>query len=218
MDARYPKSLVEAIVFFQDYENCRRFMIEMRWPNGVVRCPTCDSEKVTYLVNERRWKCYAKHPRPKFSLKVGTIFEDSPIGLEKWLPAMWLIANCKNGISSYEVARGLEVTQKTAWFMLHRIRKAMQDGTIEKVTGEFEVDESFIGGLARFMHKDKRGKIAATGGTGKAVEMGLLDRKTKKIRLRHVADTSGPTLQGVVREYVEGGSYVFSDAWARTTA
>ena len=210
---KYPSTLQQAIRYFSDFENCKQFMIEMRWPDGKVQCPTCKSEKVSYLEKARLWKCYAKHPRAKFSLKVGTIFEDSAIGLDKWLAAMWLITNCKNGISSYEIGRGLGVTQKTAWFMDHRIRLAMQDRTVEKIAGEFEVDESFIGGSARFMHKNKRGKIAATGGTGKAVVMGLLDRNTKKIRLRHVPDTSGPTLQGVVREYVEGGYYVFSDAW-----
>jgi transposase-like protein len=126
---------------------------------------------------------------------------------------MWLVVNCKNGVSSYEIARDLKVTQKTAWFMDHRIRLAMQSGSFEKTSGEFEVDESFIGGSARFMHKDKKAKITGTGGAGKAVVMGLLDRKTKKIRLRHVADTSGPTLQGFVREHVQGGSYIFSDAW-----
>ena len=126
---------------------------------------------------------------------------------------MWLVANCKNGVSSYEIHRALKVTQKTAWFMDHRIRLAMQTGSFEKVSGEFEVDESFIGGLARNMHKNKKAKITGTGGAGKAIVMGLLDRKTKKIRLRHVANTQRETLQGVVREYIEGGSYVFSDAW-----
>src|SRR5271170_2714019 len=209
-----PSTLQQAIRYFTDFENCKRFMIEMRWPDGKVRCPTCKSEKVTYLENAHLWKCYAKHPRAKFSLKVGTIFEDSPIGLDKWLPAMWLIANCKNGISSYEMARGLGVTQKTAWFMDHRIRLAMQNRSLEMFTGsEVEVDESFIGGLARNMHKNKKAKITGTGGAGKAIVMGLLDRKTKKIRLRHVPNTQRETLQGVVREYVEGGSYIFSDAW-----
>jgi hypothetical protein len=124
---KYPSTLQQAIRYFTDFENCKRFMIEMRWSDGKVRCPTCKSEKVTYLEKAHLWKCYAKHPCAKFSLKVGTIFEDSPIGLDKWLPAMWLIANCKNGISSYEMARGLGVTQKTAWFMDHRIRLAMQN-------------------------------------------------------------------------------------------
>jgi transposase-like protein len=190
-------------------------MVELRWPDGVVRCPRCNSDHVVYLEKARAWKCYSKHDSPKFTLKTGTVFEDSPLPLAKWLPAVWMIVNDKNGISSWELHRGLGVTQKTAWFMLHRIRLAMQEDGGKLSGGEVEVDESFIGGSARFMHKDKKAKITGTGGTGggKAVVMGLLDRKTKKIRLRHVADTSGPTLQGVVREYVEGGSYVFSDAW-----
>jgi hypothetical protein len=121
----------------------------------------------------RVWKCYTKHPRRKFSLKVGTIFEDSPIGLDKWFCAMWLIANCKNGVSSYEIARDIHVTQKTAWFMDHRIRLAMNAGSFDKMTGEVEADETFIGGLARFMHKDQKAKITGTGGAGKVAVMGL---------------------------------------------
>ena len=208
-----PNTLQEAILYFSDPDRCLALMVQSRWPDGVVKCPTCKSDQVRFLATRRVWECKTKHPKRQFSVKVGTVFEDSPIGLDKWFTAAWLIANCKNGVSSYEIHRALKVTQKTAWFMDHRIRLAMQSGTFEKVAGDFEVDESFIGGAARFMHKDKRGKIAATGGTGKAVVMGLLDRTTKKIRLRHVADTSGPTLQGVVREYVEGGSYIYSDAW-----
>jgi transposase-like protein len=154
-------------------------MIGMRWPDGIVRCPTCNSEKVTYLANQRRWKCYSKHARAQFTLKIGTIFEDSPIGLEKWLPAMWLLANCKNGISSYELADALEVTQKTAWFMLQRLRLAMKDDSSDKLSGEVESDETMIGGLARFMHKDKKAKITGTGGMGKVAVMGLLQRHNK---------------------------------------
>lgn len=208
-----PNTLQQAIIYFSDFENCQRFMIEIRWPDGKVRCPYCQSDKVTFLPSGKVWRCANKHARRKFSLKVGTVFEDSPIGLDKWFCAMWLVVNCKNGVSSYEIARDLKVTQKTAWFMDHRIRLAMQSGSFEKTSGEFEVDESFIGGAARFMHKDKKAKITGTGGAGKAIVMGLVDRKTKKIRLRHVADTSGPTLQGFVREYVQGGSYIYSDAW-----
>src|SRR6478609_2275837 len=122
-----PKTLREAILFFADYENCKKAVEAIRWPDGTVTCPTCGSDHVAYLATQRRYKCYAKHPKAQFSLKVGTIFEDSAIGLEKWLPALWLLTNCKNGISSYELARGLKVTQTTAWFMLHRIRLAMQD-------------------------------------------------------------------------------------------
>jgi transposase-like protein len=120
------KTLQQAIQYFADYENCRQFMIAVRWEDGIVRCPYCSSSKVTWLAKARVYRCYGDHQRKKFSLKVGTVFEDSPIGLEKWLPAVWLLSNCRNGISSYEIARSIGVTQKTAWFMLHRIRLAME--------------------------------------------------------------------------------------------
>src|ERR1700738_3120854 len=150
-----PETLLEAVQYFSNPENAFKFFVGIRWPNG-VRCPRCNSDKVTFLENAKVWKCRTPHPKQKFSLKVGTILEDSPIGLDKWLPAMWLIANAKNGISSWELHRALRVTQKTAWFMLQRIRLAMQNQSIESTSGEFEVDESFIGGLARNMHKGKK--------------------------------------------------------------
>src|ERR1700719_4068966 len=177
-----PKTLQQAIQFFTSYENCRDFMVSVRWPNGKVRCPQCDSEKVTYLENARLYRCYGDHPRQKFSLKVGTIFEDSAIGLEKWLPAVWLLVNCKNGISSYEIHRALGVTQKTAWFMLHRIRLATQSGSVLKIGGprsEVEVDETFIGGKARNMHigSARRRKLDPRGIGGKVEVHGMLARK-----------------------------------------
>jgi transposase-like protein len=209
-----PTTLQDAIRYFSNSENCRRAMIQVRWPDGVVRCPTCHSDKVTFLPSGNVWRCANKHDRRKFSLKVGTIFEDSPIGLDKWFTASWLIANCKNGVSSYEISRDLGVTQKTAWFMLHRLRLAMQSGTFEKVAGQFEADETFIGGLARFMHKaDRVRKISGTGGAGKAVVMGLLDRETGKVRVKHVPNVQRETLQAQVREHVEPGSEVFTDEW-----
>src|SRR5882762_7057102 len=143
-----PKTLQASIQHFSDYENCRQFMIAVRWLDGKVRCPQCGSEEVTYLRNARLYRCYEKHPLQKFSLKVGTIFEDSPIALEKWLPAVWLVVNCKNGVSSWEIHRSLGVTQKSAWFMLHRIRLAMQSGSLVKLGGgggPVEVDETYIG-------------------------------------------------------------------------
>src|SRR6266487_2210395 len=143
---RAPKTLREAIIFFADYDNCHRAVMAIRWPDGIVRCPTCGSEHVTYLANQRRWKCYENHPMRQFSLKVGTVFEDSPIGFEKWLPALWLLTNCKNGISSYELGRALGVTQKTAWFMLSRLRLALQSEYGGKISGDVEVDETYIGG------------------------------------------------------------------------
>jgi transposase-like protein len=207
-----PRTLQEAILYFADPDRCLKFMVDIRWPDG-VKCPTCGSKEVYFLESRRVWKCKTKHAKQQFSAKVGTVFEDSPIGLDKWFVAVWMVANCKNGVSSYEIHRAVKVTQKTAWFMDHRVRLAMQTGTFERVAGEFEVDESFIGGLARNMHKNKKQKITGTGGAGKAIVMGVLDRKTKKIRLRHVPNTQRDTLQSVVRAYVEGGSYVFSDAW-----
>jgi transposase-like protein len=186
----------------------------MRWPDGKITCPTCGSADVTLLATRRIWRCKTKHSLQQFSAKVGTIFEDSPIGFDKWFTAIWLIGNCKNGVSSCEIARDLGVTQKTGWFMMHRIRKAMQQGTFEKFAGEVEADETFIGGLACFMHKDKRGeRIKGTGGAGKTIVMGLLDRHSKKARLIHLPNVQGDTLKKHVRKYVESGAYLFTDAF-----
>jgi transposase-like protein len=149
-------TLQEAIIHFSTYENCYALMVQLRWPDGKVTCPRCGAEKVTYLAKTRVWKCYAGHERPTFSLKTGTLFEESPLGLDKWLPALWLIVNCKNGISSCELARDLGVTQKTAWFMAHRLRYALKDGGFDLLSGEVEADETFIGGKARNMHVAKR--------------------------------------------------------------
>ena len=213
METRTPTTLIDAIRYFSDPDVCLNFMKAIRWPDG-VKCPTCGSDKVGFLANQRRWQCSAKHAKRQFSVKVGTIFEDSPIALDKWLPVVWLLTNCKNGISSYEVARDLGVTQKTGWFMLQRVRLAMQAGSFwHKLEGEIEADESYIGGLARFMHKNKKAKITGTGGSGKAIVMGLLDRNTKEVRVMHVSDTKRETLQGKVREHVASGSNVFTDEW-----
>src|SRR6059058_1750670 len=169
-----PKTFLEAVRYFSDPQTCLEFLVALRWPRG-VKCPHCGSKKVTFLEKAKLWKCKNAHPKQKFSVKVGTIFEDSPIGLDKWFPAMWLAANCKNGISSYELHRALGVTQKTAWFMLQRIRLAMQDGSIEKMKGRVEADETYIGGKARFMHKDKR--TGKTGMVGKTAVLGLLEHE-----------------------------------------
>jgi transposase-like protein len=169
-----PKTLLEAVEFFKDEENCIRYLGAKRWPDGVVKCPTCGSDRVSFLANQKRWQCSNRHPRRQFSIKVGTIMEDSPIGLDKWLPVMWLIANCRNGISSWEIHRDLGVTQKTAWFMLHRIRLAMQDEvTGGKLAGEVEVDETFIGGKARNMHKNVKARKLEGKGGGKVGKIGV---------------------------------------------
>jgi transposase-like protein len=212
-----PQTLQDAIRYFSDFDNCQRTMIELRWLDGKVRCPYCKSERVTYLPSGRVWRCANRHDRRKFSLKVGTIFEDSPIGLDKWFTAMWLLSNCKNGVSSYEIARDIHVTQKTAWFMDHRIRMAMHAGSFDKMTGEVEADETFIGGLARFMHKDQKAKITGTGGAGKVAVMGLLERhgpdKHSRVKAKVVRNVQRDTLHNAIRDNVEPGSEMFTDAW-----
>jgi transposase-like protein len=208
-----PRTLQEAILHFADYENCKQFMMELRWPNGTVQCPHCGSDHVTYLEKARIWKCYSKHDRPRFSLKTGTIFEDSPIGLDKWLTAVWLIVNCKNGISSYEVHRALGITQKSAWFMDHRIRFALHSGSFEKLlSGECEADETFIGGKARNMHKGKRAeRITGTGTKDKTAVMGILERGGK-VRTSVVPNRKKKALQAEVKKHVEAGAALYTDA------
>ena len=205
-----PKTLLEAIRYFSDLDVATEFFANLRWPDGPV-CPRCGLVKDHYYVKPRRlWQC--KGCKKQFSVKVGTIFEDSPLGMDKWLPAMWMLVNCKNGKSSYELARDLGVQQKTAWFMLQRLRLAMQTGTFEKLSGEVEVDETFIGGKTRNMHKDKREqKITGSGASGKVAVMGLLERHGE-VRTKVVPDTKSRTLQVEIRENVEPGSEVYTDA------
>src|SRR5437867_3306041 len=212
----FPKTLHEAIKYFANADNAFDFMKSIRWPNGVVKCPRCGSENVFFLSTRKIWKCKAKHEKQQFSVKVGTVLEDSPIGLDKWLSAFWLIANAKNGISSYELHRSIGVTQKTAWFMLHRIRLAMQDGSIEKFSGKVEADETFIGGRARNMHADKKAHVKA-GVVGKVAVMGLLERnspeRSSRVKLRVVRNVRRHGLQREVKEGVVKGSEIYTDAF-----
>ncbi len=208
---REPKTLQEAIIFYANPDNCLRKLASKRWPRGVA-CPGCGSTKVSFNAKRRTWKCSSHHAKREFSVKVGTIFEDSPINLSKWLTAVWMIVNCKNGISSYEIGRDLGVTQKTAWFMNHRIRLALQSGSFEKLTGEVEADETYIGGKARNMHKDKKArKITGTGFVGKVAVMGLLERHGE-VRTAIVGNVQADTVQGHIRKNVETGSQMFTDA------
>jgi transposase-like protein len=167
MEVTTPTTLRDAIQCFSNPDNCVTYMVAKRWPNGVT-CPTCGNTKVTHQPKTRRWQCSSHHPQRNFSLKTGTVLEDSPLPLEKWLPCVWLVSNCKNGVSSWEIHRALGVTQKTAWFMLQRARLALQEKNGGKLSGEIEADESFIGGKARFMHAHKRAeKIHGRGPDGK---------------------------------------------------
>ncbi|HEX6773841.1 MAG TPA: IS1595 family transposase [Acidobacteriaceae bacterium] len=218
-----PKTLVEAIKYFSDEQVCINAIASMRWPNG-VRCPDCRTGDPYYIKTQKRWKC--RDCRRQFSVKVESIFEDSPISLTKWLPALWLLANCKNGISSYELARDLGVTQKTAWFMLHRLRLAMKKPDFGTKLGgnsggEVEVDESFVGGKLRNMHRSRAMKLAATKrsqgyATGvhhenKTAVLGILDRESRQVRAKVVADVKRETLQTQILKNVKYGSRVYTD-------
>jgi len=208
---REPTSLQDAVEYFADPVNCRDYLVARRWPNG-VECPTCGCKNVAFLANQNRWWCPAKHPKQQFSLKTGTIYEESPLGLDKWLVATWLVCNCKNGVSSCEVARALGITQKTAWFLLHRIRLAQQGKQGGgKLGGEVEVDETFIGGKARNMHKSKREqRISGTGGKDKTVVMGMIERGGE-VRAFVVDNRRKKELQKHIHEQIEAGSAIFSD-------
>ena len=211
-----PTSLQEAIEYFSNPDNCREYVVARRWANGVT-CPTCGCADVIFLANQNRWQCRNKHSKRQFSLKTGTIYEDSPLGLDKWLVATWLVSNCKNGVSSCEVGRALKITQKTAWFMDHRIRFSLGVGPGNKLSGQVEADETYIGGKARNMHADKRAeKITGTGGKDKAAVMGILERGPKsvgsKVRVKVIENAKKKTLQSEIRDHVLAGSAVFTDA------
>src|SRR5437660_10290205 len=203
-----PETLTGAIRYFGDMDKCQEFMAAMRWSGG-VRCPHCGSDNIGKLVLPRRvWNC--KACRKQFTVKVGTIFEDSPLGLDKWLPATWLIVNAKNGVSSCELGRALGVTQKTGWFMLHRIRLAMQTRTWAKMKGAVEADETFIGGKAKFMHWSKRNRvIRGTGGMDNTPVLGLVERgkegKASRVRATAAKNLSQREVRGHVLGTVEKG-------------
>ena len=219
-----PKTLQEAIQYFSDPVNCLSFLVDRRYPNGVT-CPKCGSADVRFLSSRRIWECKSKHPKRQFSVKVNTIFEDSPIGLDKWLTAIWLIANAKNGISSYEIHRALGVTQKTAWFMLHRIRLALRIGVFHKLGGgpegssEVEVDETFVGGKVQNMHKGRRLKLTNLRNEvnrpdhymGKTVVMGMLDRELREVRATVIPNVRRDVLQSHILREIKLGSKVYTD-------
>lgn len=216
--AKEPKTLQEAIVYFDSVDNCIAYLASRRWPDGVVVCPTCGRKDAAYVPARRVWQCKSRHPKCQFSIKVGTIFEDSPIPLGKWLAAMWMVANCKNGVSSWELHRALGVTQKTAWFMRHRIGLALGTDTPHRMGGQggpVEVDETFVGGNPRKMHAARRLKMqkAMNGDSGKVTVMGLLDRELRQVRAQVIPNVKRDVLQAEILRQVEKGSTVYTDRW-----
>ena len=204
-----PNSLIEAIRYFADLDRCFDFVKGLRWADGPVVCPRCDHDQTSFLTTRKIWKC--KSCKRQFSLKVGTIFEDSSLGFDKWLPAIWLITNSKNGISSHELGRALGVTQKTAWFMNHRIRLAMASGTFQKLSGTVETDETYIGRLAKNMHvANRKRKIHGTGYTDKVAIHGALERGGPVVATV-VESVSAKTIQASIRAWVESGATVYTD-------
>jgi transposase-like protein len=206
---KQPNTLQQAIQHFSDEQVCIDTIAALRWPNG-AECPACGHKEHYYLKTQKRWKC--KDCNRQFSVKLGTIFEDSPIHLSKWLLAMWMLANCKNGVSSYEIHRAIGVTQKSAWFMLQRIRLAMQNGSIMKLGGSgtpVQVDETFIGGKARNMHKSKRARMDKMSFGNKTIVAGFLDGGTVKTQV--IANRSVPTLHAAVKEHVAPGAKLHTD-------
>lgn len=226
MERKPPESLQEVIEYFDSLDACVEFLASVRWPNG-VECPACGSKRNSYLKSRRIWKCMECWKQ--FSAKLGTIFEDSPIPLKQWMIAVWMIVNCKNGVSSYEIARDLKVTQKSAWFMLHRIREAMS------TTGTFgakpkigtpggsgvEIDETFVGGRVANMHKSRKAKMLAdSGGTAlkgdhsnKTIVMGMLDRDLREVRAKIIPNVRRDTLQNAILREVKPGSTIYTDEW-----
>ncbi len=206
-----PSTLISAVRYFADPDNCLNYVVARRWPEG-VECPTCGRKDARFLAKQRRWECRAKHPLKQFSVKTGTIFEDSPLGLDKWLPAVWMIANCKNGVSSYEIHRDLGVTQKTAWFMLHRIREAMTDND-GQLSGPVEADEAYVGGKATSVDTNpETGKLMPTGPQeNKVIVMGIVERKGRA-RAFVIDNTTRETLHGKIKQNVADGATVYTDA------
>ncbi len=211
-----PKTFLEAIQYFSDEQTCIDELARLRWPEG-SQCPACSAKEPYYLKTQKRWKC--RDCRRQFSVKLGTIFEDSPIPLQKWMPAVWLLTNCKNGVSSWEIHRDLGVTQKSAWFMLHRIRLGMKEdyghGPMNKIGGpesEVEVDETFVGGQKKNMHRDRAVRYETRGGaSGKTVVQGILDRTARQVRAKVMPNVRRETLQAEILKQVKFGTTVYTD-------
>lgn len=205
-----PRTLQDAIVFFSDIDRCFEYTKQLRWPDGKVSCPRCESYEHSFISTRKLWFC--KGCKKQFTLKVGTVFEDSPLTLDKWLCALWMLTNCRNGVSSYEVSRTIGVTQRSAWFMLHRLRMLMHEGDDTPLSGEIEMDETFVGGKLKNMHKSKRPKINTgfQGGKGKTIVVGMLERKGR-VKAHVVEDRTREVLHSLAHTSIAPGSTVMTD-------
>jgi transposase-like protein len=207
-----PQTLQQAVIYFADADRAFQYALDLRFPNGVVACPRCGSEKHSFIKTRRIWFCAGC--KKQFSLKVGTIFEDSPITLDKWMMAIWMLTNCKNGVSSYELGRSIGVRQQSAWFMLHRIREAMKSGSFAKIDpkdGPVEIDEAWVGGKPKNMHKDRR--IKYNQGENKAIVLGMKSRSTREVRAMVVPNVKRETLQAQILQNVGFGANIHTDGW-----
>jgi len=215
-----PRSLQEAIAYFADPDRAFEYAVSVRWPGGNVTCPRCGQAKHSFVKTRKLWFCYVC--KKQFTAKFGTVMEDSPIGLDKWMVAFWMLANCKNGVSSYELHRALKVRQQTAWFMLHRIREAMKDDDTTKFGGpgnEVESDETFVGPNPYKMHKSRKLKLQQIRGQqrrgdvgiGKTAVAGILDRETRRVRARVVPNVRRDALQAAVLNAIAPGSKLYTD-------
>ena len=206
------KTLQGAIAYFSDPQRAFDAAVQYRWPGGNVTCPRCGEEKHSFIKTRRLWFCYIC--KKQFTVKVGTVMEDSPITLDKWMMAFWMLANCKNGISSYELGKAIGVRQQSAWFMLHRIRTAMKDDPKFQFggpSGEVESDETFVGGRGKFMHKSVKARRRIRGLVGKTAVMGIFDRELRQVRAKVVPNIDRETLQNEILKQVQRGSRLYTD-------
>ncbi len=219
-NTKQPNSLQEAIAYFADTERAFVYAVNLRWPGRKITCPRCGGDRHSFLRTRLMWFC--KGCKKQFSVKVGTIFEDSPLGMDKWMTAFWMVVNCKNGVSSAEMARTLKITQKSAWFMLHRVREVLKMNSVVKLGGAggaVESDETFIGPNPIKMHRDRRLKLQQIRGQqrrgdmylGKTAVMGLLDRDAREIRCRVIPNVRRETLQNEILNNIEYGSRLYTD-------
>jgi transposase-like protein len=215
-----PKTLQDAIAYFADADRAFDYAVKMRWLGGEITCPRCGRAKHSFIKTRKLWFCYVC--QKQFTVKVGTVMEDSPIGLDKWMVAFWMLANCKNGVSSYELHRALGVRQQTAWFMLHRIREAMKEmpgGTFGGPGSEVESDETFVGPNPYKMHRSRKIKLQQLRGqqrrgdvyAGKTAVAGILDRETRRVRAKVVPNVRRDTLQAAILNAIAPGSKLYTD-------